>query len=137
MEATATIDNTILTLLGQPILSVATINSEVACPLDGPQEASTFVNDLTIGQDTAVDLVNQQDASGSVLLEDVDGAGTNVTASVDAFTLASTTDGSASGVGLQVAISLEVQPASGPASDVQLGTVVLGNVTLRTPDGSG
>ena len=69
------------------------------------------------------------------MIEDVDGAGTNVTVAVDASTSATTTDGGADAVGLQITISLLVQPATGPTSDVALGSLTLAEVACEQPTG--
>ncbi len=132
LQAQASVDELTVTLLGQEVVA-AGIVAEVYCPLDAAPFASAEANVVIDG--TLSHLIDDQQATGSVVIEDVDGAGTNVTVAVDASASATTTDGGAGAVGLQITISLLVQPATGPTSDVALGSITLAEVGCEQPTG--
>ena len=133
LQAEASVDALTVTLLGQEVVE-AGIVAEVNCSLEGGAPfASAEANVVIDG--TLSHLIDNQQATGSVVIEDVDGAGTNVTVAVDASASATTTGGGANAVGLQLTFSLLVEPASGPTSDVALGSITLAETACEQPTG--
>ena len=138
LVARSSAEDVTLTLLGAPVVTARSVSAEVICPLDGPQLAATLVEDLVLGGPTGtpVDLRNEQQASGSVVIEDVDGAGTDVTVILDALSLVPTRDDGATALGLQVFVTLDVRPADGPPIEgVEVGRFNLAEVNCARPTG--